>query len=132
MSRQYDEKQRPGKSKPASTGVVNGAGMFIPFHPTVVEREAIKAMDVSEAELIGMIGALVDRGLTIKITANRAASAYCAVIAPQGQAFGQGTALSCFHASVFTLLRMVMYILYTKWPDYPEQGVTADHADLDW
>jgi len=132
MARQADEKQYSQQNKRSKAAAQQPNSTLVSFHPTVAEKDAIKAMEMSESECIDFLGELIDRGLTIKLTCNKAQTAYCAVVAPAGQAFGEGTSIAGFHASMFTLLKMCAYAVNVKWPDYPERPPKHTQLEFDW
>ena len=132
MSRQQDEVRYKGNGRNQNKRSNGGATMFVSFHPTKSEKDAIKALIAEGISLDDVVEALVDRGLTVKFTQNNGGNAYCAVVAEAGKPFNEGTALACFHANVGVLIGMVHYMLTVKWTGYPEQPPTATNLEFDW
>lgn len=132
MSREADEKMigRRGKSKPKSQS--KASGLFVSFHPTKAERDAIKQMDFSYQDLYELLSSLPDAGLFIKITANQSGEALCAIVGEAGRGYNEGPILACFHVDIEMLLRQVKYMLSVKWPNYPAQAPTSTQLEFDW
>ena len=132
MARYADEKQYSNKNKRSNDQSNGKATNFVAFHPTVAERDAIKEGDMDLLILVDVLSRAISRGLTLKITTNQGNTAYCAVVSEAGRPFGEGTALSCFHADLFRLFQMVDYMLNVKWPGYPETPPTVGQLEFDW
>lgn len=132
MSRHNDELRYAQQNK-RSKDKANGTGShFVSFHPTVAEKEIIKAADWVLGDAERFLEGALSRGLTVKFSLNQAGSAYCLVVAEAGKAYGEGMALAAFHADIVRLVQMGVYMLNVRWPDFPEVQPTASQLEFDW
>lgn len=115
-------KQQPAAASPG----------FWSFHPTEKEKAAL---DVYEAELshpTEVLGNLIARGIAFSVTRARTNDSFCVVARNPLANWGEGQALSVFHADLGRAIAGMCYVLDVLHPDWPAKPVREMQANINW
>jgi len=131
MSRARDEAKEVRSHR--KTQAPNGSSRtYVPFHPTAMEKEAIKAMDFTVGDFVEFLGLLQEKGLALKVGEARDGASYYATVSEIHAVYPSGKAMSAFHANPWVALTALCYALTVVYPGFPGTAPVNGANDVDW
>lgn len=131
MSRLADEKQARTRTA-VRRETDQASGVFVSFYPTEQEKAAISALEAEKGDFGEDVQGYLDRGLAFTLTRTRSGDALCLSVREAGRSYGEGQVLAVFHSRVSRLWPMMVYLLDTKYPEWPEKPANKVQLGLNW
>ena len=102
------------------------------FHPTVQEKEVLKAREADIETLLVAVETWIEKGNSFTLGQRMDTDSFYALIREKGTHWEQARGLTAWHGNLIQALNGLVFALETRYEDFPEIDIQTSMYKDEW